>query len=72
MGKEKRDKKGPPIGNVISDETGQYDIRFLLWRQFCAENNVPVDTLPSELEVEIREKCEELKENRLHRPTENS
>ena len=70
MGKEKRDKKGSPVGNVISDETGQYDVRFLLWRQFCAENNIPVETLPSELKGEIRDKWEELKENRLHKPTE--
>ena len=51
--------------NVISDETGQYDARFLLWRTFCAEHNIPVETLPGDLEDEIKEKWEELKQEKL-------
>jgi hypothetical protein len=58
----------PVLSNEISDETGQYDVRFLLWRKFCSENNVPVETLPGELKGEIKEKWERLKEDRLHKP----
>ena len=56
--------------NVISDHTGQYDARFMLWRMFCAENNVPVETLPGDLKGEARERWEKLKDNELHKPTE--
>lgn len=49
------------ITNQISDQTGQFDARFLLWRKFCAENNVPVDTLPSQLTGEAKENWEKLK-----------
>ncbi|OLE54681.1 MAG: hypothetical protein AUG51_06920 [Acidobacteria bacterium 13_1_20CM_3_53_8] len=62
------EKKRPVVPNSISDETGQYDARFVLWRRFCAENNIPVETLPSDLEMEAREKWEKMKE-RLQRPT---
>lgn len=57
----------PAVPNEISDDTGQYDIRFLLWRQFCAENGLPVATMPSDLEGDIGDKWEQLKEERLHR-----
>ncbi|HYE65543.1 MAG TPA: hypothetical protein VD966_08170 [Pyrinomonadaceae bacterium] len=60
---EKRREKQPL--NEISDETGQYDARFILWRQFCAENGVPVETLPSQLSGETKKKWEELKASRL-------
>jgi hypothetical protein len=50
--------------NEVSDETGQFDARFILWRTFCAENGIPVETLPSELTDEMQEKWEnEKKEN---------
>lgn len=55
----------PIIPNEISDETGQYDARFVLWRKFCAENGVPVETLPSDLSGEIRERWDKLKAERL-------
>jgi hypothetical protein len=59
-------KKEPtPLDNVISDETGQFDLRFILWRHFCAQNNIPVETLPSQLKDEQKEKWEELKVSRL-------
>jgi hypothetical protein len=58
-------RKKPALTNEISDETGQYDARFLLWRQFCAETGVPVETLPSELTGDTKEKWEQLKESRL-------
>ena len=53
--------------NKVSDETGQYDARFLLWRQFCAANNIPVETLPGDLTGETKKRWEELKESRLKR-----
>jgi hypothetical protein len=54
-----------PIDNSVSDTTGQYDLRFVLWRQFCAQNNVPVDTLPSQLNEEQKERWEKMKQKRL-------
>ncbi len=67
MAENKSDGK-PEMSNEVSDETGQYDVRFLLWRKFCGENNVPVETLPGELKGEIKEKWESMKEDRLHKP----
>jgi len=58
-------KEPPPVDNVISDETGEFDVRFLLWRHFCSTNNIPVDTLPSQLDDEHKEKWEALKTKRL-------
>jgi hypothetical protein len=58
-------KDPPPVDNVISDETGQFDLRFVLWRHFCSQNSIPVETLPSQLDGEQKEKWEELKESRL-------
>jgi hypothetical protein len=58
----------PKVTNEISDETGQYDARFILWRQFCAQNNIPVETLPSDLSGEVRDKWDKLKEERLNKP----
>ena len=53
------------VANVISDETGQFDARFMLWRAFCAENDVPVETLPSDLTGDVRDKWNEFKETKL-------
>jgi hypothetical protein len=61
----------PKITNEISDETGQYDARFVLWRQFCAQNSIPVETLPSDLSGEAREKWDQLKEDRLRKDEES-
>ena len=55
----------PPVDNSVSDSTGQFDLRFLLWRQFCERYNVPVDTLPSQLNEEQKDKWEEMKADRL-------
>ena len=55
----------PPVDNSISDSTGQYDMRFLLWRQFCSENSIAVDTLPSQLTADQKEKWDKMKANRL-------
>lgn len=56
--------------NVVSEHTGQFDVRFLLWRTFCAETGVLVDTLPSELKGELRERWDKMKDSELHQPTE--
>jgi hypothetical protein len=60
-----------PVPNEISDETGQYDIRFLLWRKFCAQKGLPVATMPSDLEGDMKVEWEALKEERLHKKSEN-
>ena len=65
------DEKGPKQpSNEISAQTGQFDLRFILWRSFCDENGVPVETLPSELKGEIKEKWEKIKNRNLHKPAE--
>jgi hypothetical protein len=64
MDKEQR-KKQPPVDNSVSDSTGQYDLRFVLWRQFCAQYHIPVDTLPSQLSDDQKDLWEEMKAKRL-------
>ena len=61
---EKKEEK-PKLTNRISDQTGQFDARFLLWRKFCAENGVDVDSLPGDLTDEIRQKWDQLKATEL-------
>jgi hypothetical protein len=53
------------ISNEVSNETGEFDVRFVLWRTFCSEHNIPVDTLPGDLETELKSKWEEIKEKKL-------
>ena len=48
---------------TISPDTGRLDPRFMLWRLFCSENNLPVETLPSELNRELKKEWGELKTN---------
>ena len=69
MNKEKTTKEPPPVDNSISDETGQFDLRFVLWRHFCEQNSVPVESLPSQLKDDLKDKWEELKASRLRGPT---
>jgi len=69
MASEKRKKQPPPVDNTVSDETGAFDLRFLLWRHFCQQNNIPVETLPSQLDDDQKQKWDELKAKRLRRPT---
>lgn len=64
MVNENREEQ-PSTSEVISDETGALDVRFTLWRRFCAENDVSVDSLPSELSEEAKEKWSKLKETEL-------
>lgn len=61
----RQDKNPPQVDNVISEETGQFDLRFVLWRHFCKLNSIPVETLPSQLTDEQKEGWEELKASRL-------
>ncbi len=61
--------KQPLVDNIISEETGQFDLRFVLWRHFCAQNNIPVESLPSQLKDEHKDQWEELKASRLRGPT---
>ncbi len=56
------EEKKPAIDNKVSDETGQFDMRFVLWRKFCAEQGIAVDSLPGDLSGEIKKQWEELKE----------
>ena len=58
------------LSNEINPETGQFDARFMLWRMFCADNNVPVETLPSDLKGETKDKWEKVKNEQLHKPVE--
>jgi two-component system cell cycle response regulator DivK len=45
----------------ISDTSGNLDPRFMLWRMFCAQNNLPIETLPSSLSRELKKKWQQLK-----------
>jgi CheY-like chemotaxis protein len=45
----------------ISDTSGNLDPRFMLWRMFCAQNNVPIETLPSSLNRDLKKKWQQLK-----------
>ena len=58
------------LPNEINPQTGQFDARFMLWRTFCAENNVSVETLPSDLKGEVRDKWDKIKNEHLHKPVE--
>ena len=48
----------------IPPETGRLDPRYMLWRMFCAESNIPVETLPSELDRPYRKRWEQLKKDK--------
>ncbi len=52
------------MSSAVSPETGSLDPRFMLWRMFCAEASIPVETLPSELDREHKKKWELLKKNK--------
>ncbi len=69
MAEEKSQDANAP-SNQINDGTGQFDARFVLWRVFCQDNNIPVETLPSDLQGETRDRWEKLKNERLHKPAE--
>lgn len=50
--------------DAISLDTGRLDPRFMLWRMFCAETSIPVETLPSDLDRAQKERWERLKKNK--------
>jgi DNA-binding response OmpR family regulator len=49
---------------VISPDSGRLDPRFVLWRMFCAANDVSVETLPSELSSELKKRWQTLKKEK--------
>ena len=59
-----------PVANAVTDDTGGLDPRFVLWRSFCAEHGVPVETLPGDLAAPLRERWEKLKDAEIHGPEE--
>jgi hypothetical protein len=61
---EKKQEK-TKVTNIINEHTGQFDARFLLWRKFCAENDVPIDSMPGDLKGEARQKWDQLKSEEL-------
>ena len=65
MNSEQKKQPQRELDNSVSDSTGQYDLRFVLWRQFCAQNGIAVDTLPSQLDNEQKDRWEEMKAKRL-------
>lgn len=65
MFKGKQKNQAKPVDNSVSDSTGAYDLRFVLWRHFCSQNNIPVDTLPSQLNDELKDRWEKMKSKRL-------
>lgn len=60
----------PEVSNVISDDTGNLDERFMLWREFCDEYGIAVETLPGDLEEPFKGKWETLKDEVIHKPIE--
>ncbi len=54
------------LSNQVSDETGQFDPRFTLWRQFCADQGLAPDCLPSDLSPEAKVEWEKRKESDLN------
>ena len=52
------------VSGAIRPETGRLDPRFMLWRMFCAESNIAVETLPSELNREQKKRWDNLKKNK--------
>ena len=70
MVEENLEEEKSSVPNVISAQTGELDVRFQLWRSFCAENGVPIESLPSDLIEELRERWEKLKDDHIHKPLE--
>ena len=63
--------KEQPLSNQVSEETGQFDPRFNLWRQFCAEQGIAPDCLPGDLSPEAKAEWEKLKESDLRNSKKN-
>jgi hypothetical protein len=59
-----------PVPNTVSNDTGDLDPRFTLWRSFCDEHGVSVETLPGDLSGPLKGKWEGWKEEEIHAPME--
>jgi hypothetical protein len=59
------EEQPPSSSEAISNETGDLDVRFALWRKFCGDRGLEVETLPSELCGEDKTEWEKLKESDL-------
>jgi hypothetical protein len=59
-----------PVPNTVSENTGSLDPRFALWRAFCAEHGVPVETMPGDLAEPLKKQWEGFKEKEIHGPEE--
>ena len=53
------------LSNLVSDETGQFDPRFVLWRKFCADHGLSVESMPSDLNSEAKALWEKTKKGEL-------
>ncbi len=62
---EEKSKEASSLNNKITDGTGQFDARFVLWRSFCADNGVAIETLPGDLKGEVKDRWEKLKAEKL-------
>lgn len=65
---DEREEQPSSFANAISDETGKLDVRFALWRKFCAESGLAIETLPSELSGDEKAEWEKLKDTELSTP----
>ncbi len=66
-----KEEADPPVPNVISADTGPLDERFIIWRAFCAEHQVAVETLPGDLAEALKTEWESMKVEQLHTPAED-
>jgi len=55
----------PSSSDAISRETGDLDVRFALWRKFCGDRGLKIETLPSELSGQDKTEWEKLKASDL-------
>jgi hypothetical protein len=49
----------------LSEGTGELDPRFVLWRKFCADQGLAIESLPGDLDAKAKEQWETLKESEL-------
>jgi two-component system cell cycle response regulator DivK len=47
-------------------QTGPQDPLVMIWRMFCAENEVPVESTPSELSGDLKARWQEISKNSEH------
>jgi hypothetical protein len=49
----------------VSELTGELDPRFVLWRKFCADHGIAIESLPGDLNTEVKEQWNKLKASEL-------